>query len=379
MQAGARQRQHRNTTTARHALCVLSVLLVVLGLLLGRILSPLAPHPAALRSLSSMYAALDSPASGQASFLRSDKPPDSAVDKADNSVPDNNVPYHPETVAARALEVGSRSLLCQKPGCIIQGDVGNWEQLNTIISLLVTKDNRLVMVILQKKTILLRSETGVAEIRLQHQPYGLALLPNGRLAAACPRDKLILIVDIDAKDHVVHRINTRKQYRSVALGPDHNTLLVISDTDVTIDIITLQGYIIRTLIDSSRVQDVDFPFYLTVREGDVIACALSDDWERTTVIRFRLSESGEVAQVETEKLLFPASAVSVDRAGNMFINQLDGQVMLKTPYGDYRQLLRDSDEYGIGSGILVHDDRLVVAWDFPDGDFLLMEYMLSDE
>ena len=354
MHARARQRQHRDDATTQCAFCVLSGILLVLAILLGSALYP--PHP---------------------SDFPSDLSVNEAENKANNLFPTSNVPYKAERVAAQALEAGSKSLTgrpCEQQGCLSQGD-------GVLLSLLVTTDNRLVVVNEKLRTILVYSETGVDTIHLQHKPFGLAQLPDQLLVVACPYDSVILIVDIDAENHIVRNISTEKQYTSVAPGPNKDTLLVASKTHFTIDVITLQGSIVRTLVDSARLQDIDLFVSLTKHEEDVTACAFSKDGARSTLIRFRLSESEEVDQVHTETLLFPSIAVSADRSGNMFINHIFGQVVLKKPDGEYRGLLLNPKpgEYA-GSGIVVRDDRLAVAWSgINDDGFLLMEYKLFDE
>ena len=375
MHAEARQRQHRDSATTQCALFVLSVLLLVLGILLGCALSPL--HPLSVHSLTTVHAVRNDKTPRPAPDSRSDQSLNEAESKAHYAFSTSGVPYHPATVAAQALKVGSRSLTgrpCEQQGCISQGD-------GAVVNLLVTTDNRLVMANEELGSILVYSETGVDTIHVQHKPFGLAQLPDQMLAVTCRDDNVILILDIDGENRVVQNVSTHKQYASVAPGPSKETLLVASPTNFTIDVITMQGHVIRTLIDSARVHDVHFTLYLKIHEGDVISCAGSKELAMSTLIRFRLSDSDEVDQVDTETLIFPVFAVSVDRAGNMFTNQVLGQVVLKTRDGEYRHLLHSPkpDKY-IGTGIVVHDDRLVVAWHSSDGNhFLLMEYKLFDE
>ena len=373
--SGARQNKDRASGTAQCALWVLSVLLLVLGILIGSALSPL--HLLSFYSLPTAPTSRGGTTSRRAPDTEVNPSPDDAKNQEDISLPANSVPYHPATVSAQALEVGSRSLtgrLCEQQGCAIS--------LNDVwpVDLLVTRDNRLVTAIRYEKIILVYSETEVDTINVECPLFGLTQLPNGLLAVTCMFDEVILIVDIDAEEHIVRKINTKKVYRLICPSPDNNTLVVAAWMDISIDIITHQGDVIKTLVDSKRLQDIDRFHSMTLHGRDVLACFLSEDFERSSFIRFRLSKSDELDYVDTERLPFTTYAFSVDRAGNMFVNQRDGHVALKSKDGKYRRVIHNPDPEYLGTGIAVYGDRLVAAWrNLRTDTSLLKEYKLFDE
>ncbi|KAL8619708.1 hypothetical protein ACOMHN_025794 [Nucella lapillus] len=215
---------------------------------------------------------------------------------------------------------------------------------------------RLVLVRWDQKSLVVKSSSGEHTVSLGCEPFGLAQLPSGLVAVTCPGTPAVLLVNLDSGDHQIQHIPTEKEYYCVAAHPVDDTLIVGTWSD-TVDVITLQGQVVRTLAHRRHLSLGNIRSLTVAREHLLV----TGDKGRQ-IRRIPLSDSSQPL-VETLPGIFPSYPVdtAVDKACNVFVVLRDGGVVMRTTGGAARPPLP-----GQGGGeacrrcrIALQDDRVV--------------------
>ncbi|KAL8619704.1 hypothetical protein ACOMHN_025790 [Nucella lapillus] len=263
------------------------------------------------------------------------------------------VPYTADRVALLALDPASSSLTGSLCG---HGWSGHYDDY--VYDVLVTADRRLVLVRWYQSSLGVKSSSDEHTVSLGCEPFGLAQLHSGLVAVTCPDTPAVLLVNLDSGDHQIQHILTKKEYYRVAAHPVDDTLIVDTWSD-TVDVITLQGQVVRTLADRRHLS-LGIITSLTVAREHLLVTGGGN----RQIHRIPLSDSSQPL-VETLPGIFPSypEDTAVDKAGNVFVVLRDGGVVMRTTGGAARPLLP-----GQGGGetydwccIALQDDRVVVV------------------
>ena len=306
-------------------------------------------------------------------------------EKGDNPPSHGDVPYHASTVRAQALEMGWRSLtgqVCERVGCHPVID-----KYIVVTSMVVTADRRLAVVMsnLLRPTLQVFSVSGVDTIPLPCRPCSLLQLPSGLLALTCPENSMLLMLDMDGEEHVAQHIVTKRSYCTMAHGDRNRTIIAAAWTrdldDATIDVITYQGDVIRTLLNKAQRDSLTRPTSLNVVEGDLLVSDVTKDVNKSVVFRLKMAQDVQHVEVvaDRDRLLFPPTVVAVDTAGNLFIGHLHG-VSVMGQDGQVRRLLDLPERsWTYPLALTLFRDRLLVGWR-NESSFVpsLVEYVLHD-
>ncbi|XP_070211225.1 uncharacterized protein [Littorina saxatilis] len=196
---------------------------------------------------------------------------------------------------------------------------------------------------------------------LQHRPWGLARLPSGLLAVTTGTPTIYLISSIEH----LSNIETRRNYWGIA-GNTDDTIIVSCRIDIdmaaiaSVDIITLDGVLVKTLVDNNTLPSLEWPDYLCVG-GDSLYVA---DSMELIVWKVRIA-TGELQHTLTD--VGNPRQITVDISGNLYIaNSTRHGLMMETHMGKLEEVLHgpeDSEEgQEVPRAVCVTDTLLVVVW-----------------
>ncbi|KAK7487529.1 hypothetical protein BaRGS_00021231 [Batillaria attramentaria] len=192
-----------------------------------------------------------------------------------------------------------------------------------IRSLVVTNDEKIVMADeFQRKmrVMTLENRQLQGEIRMNSTQASVALLDDGLVAVATNDGRQIALVNVSGSDpQVASVIPTLSQYQMVCQG-EGDTLVVGASGDRfnRLDVLSRDGQIVRTLVDSRNDSNLRRPFFLTRWRDDVYV----SDWGRSRIYKVNL-ETGRINSTFGELNLSDLDlneprAVTFDDDGNMY-------------------------------------------------------------
>ena len=165
-----------------------------------------------------------------------------------------------------------------------------------------------------------------ASLTVREKPRRLAVLSDGLIAVTTYQNAIYLLKLIPGLT-VAYRIYTSRLYVGVADGLVDQTLLAScfkTDTDhARVDVITREGYVVRTLVDSIALKDLWEPYYLSVSGG----CVLVSGWWANSVYKVDVT-TGLPVDTLTHPYLESPRQVCADVVGNIYIASGEGHCVL---------------------------------------------------
>lgn len=237
-----------------------------------------------------------------------------------------------------------------------------------ITSVIATRDGRLVMADRKNKMVKVASGEKLQTIRavtLRDVPWALALLHDDLVAVTSDR-KCLHFVDVIGQPSVVRRVNTARKYCGVSAGTTPDTLIVSCDIDkdgpAQIDVITRDGDVIRTVIDSGTLPTMSQPDYLCrVGQHVFVSDRQSNEVFRIDIVCASLKHTG----------INSPHQVACDEANNLYIacSKSECVLVMSGDDGHLRKLVeggQHGDRYFVSPyGVCVTGSRLVVASSHP--------------
>nr|KAG5693972.1 hypothetical protein BaRGS_002270 [Batillaria attramentaria] len=240
-----------------------------------------------------------------------------------------------------------------------------------IPSLVVTDGGKIVMADTHNNKVKVmdsQTPTIVSSLSLGTvSPLGLAILHDKQLAVTSDNACVIHLIDVTAQVRVMRQIKTARLYQGVACGGEEGTLVVSCEKQgelpASVDIVSRDGQLIRTVVDSHVLSDLCRPDYLCVVGGLVLVSDCHPD--SSSVYRVDLATGRVLARLAHNQLKWPFQ-VSADRSGNLYIASNGAQcVLVMGVDGRWRTLLR-REEHGEGYvwpvSVAVTDTGVVVGW-----------------
>ncbi|XP_070179198.1 uncharacterized protein [Littorina saxatilis] len=213
----------------------------------------------------------------------------------------------------------------------------------------------------------------VYEKNLRLKPWVVALLSDQHvLVVTSFHEKRMVLIDIEDSNTPVKEVKTLRRYLGVAAGSDGN--LVVSciqdgDGEASVDIITLEGKPVRTVLSASQaLPELKRPRYLCVQGSK----AFVSDSKSDCVFCLDLDQ-GRLTDTLTHPQLKKPFQVCTDSAGNLYVVSSRGVCVLKKmtnalafePRVDVRhQALVDLETPRCVS---VTDTQLLVSWEMSIG------------
>ena len=239
-----------------------------------------------------------------------------------------------------------------------------------IISIVSTQDEKLVMADRNNNKVkvvdMSDPHTVSASLTVEENPRRLAVLSDG-LVAMTTWKPTIYLLKMSPTLAVTTRIQTGRQYDGVGEGLTDHTLLVSCGKTVSeparVDLITREGEVVRTVVDSTMLTQLSAPDYLCVSGG----CVLLSD-ERTHTVYTVDITTGQLVDTLTHTDMVSPGQVCVDGEGNIYIASADGQCVLVRSTGkQWGRVVYSPDHTDQGCdwpyGVCVtRSGRLVVAW-----------------
>ncbi|KAK7480500.1 hypothetical protein BaRGS_00028234 [Batillaria attramentaria] len=257
----------------------------------------------------------------------------------------------------------------------------NTDAASVITAVLVTDGGRLVMADQSDKSVKVTMVTKpdtYSSIALEGCPYSLALLRDGTVAVtSSPRN--IHFLDVTTRPVERRKIETERSYRGVGcLSRAENDELVVSSVQddnkrACVDIISLQGNVLRRVLDGNTFDQLCEPLHLCVTGNEVVI----SEHEFHKILRLDLNISCvDVRSVSHNDVIYPCQ-ISAGRCGKIFVACFGrglnrGCVLVASPDGAWQRLLDSSDsgdrddESGRvrarPEGVAVTSDGVIVVW-----------------
>ena len=277
------------------------------------------------------------------------------------------VPINTDMVKAQPISAIQSQSLSGYHSCYLPGqDTCFYEYNGMITDMLVTADKKLVISLRDSGlTFLLESALQMTHKSLGHcTSLSVAELPNGQIAVTCQRSNFLMFINTSSScvEHCrrcARRIRTEKSYDALVANPQNNSLIAVKHggDNFTIDILTLEGKVVRTLVSNNTLADLatlnTHYASLAFSNGDLFICGQS------AVYHVNVTDNMQpIVKPLMDDLVFEPRGIATDRTGNLFIMHADG-VLMRDRHGTFQHLLRLGRN--MYHRLAVHGNRLLVA------------------
>ena len=291
-------------------------------------------------------------------------------------VNDNYVCLTELSLSSLCMSASSPVLPCMPPSCAIDVMRGTphhvfsvRSQAEAMYGSVVCVENDLLVVtrvFVNQVAVVDISDLRVvsAPLAVEERPNCLALLHG--LVAMTTNSQTIYLLKVTPTLVVDARIQTDRIYDGVAKGPNRHTLLVScmkTERDpARVDVITIEGDLVRTVVDSTMLNELWEPKYLCVFDG----CVLLSACEKDAAFKVDLA-TGQLVDTLTQADMEAPLQVCVDSGGNIYIAAYGkGCVVVRSRQGLWRRLVGDptNEDCDRPSCVSVAGSgRLIVIWD----------------
>lgn len=210
-------------------------------------------------------------------------------------------------------------------------------------------------------------QTVSSSIKIDEEPYALALLSDGLVAVTTHR-KVIYLLVVNRTLLVFTRFATAIYYNGVAGHTNRNLIVSCRRVDNNgvsrIDIINCRGVVLRTITDSNRTIELNRPSNIFAGNNFVVV----SDWEENAVFKVDIA-TGQLMDgppLSHTDLLGP-SGVTVDSHGNVVVCIPEGHcVLVCSPDRQWKRLDPPHDSHPMYDRpvavCMTHSGRLVLSW-----------------
>ncbi|KAK7474805.1 hypothetical protein BaRGS_00033943 [Batillaria attramentaria] len=222
-----------------------------------------------------------------------------------------------------------------------------------ITSLLATDCGQLLMADILNQSVkelklskLTNTRQKASPVECAVEPWGLAILEDGRLAVTSATTNCICLGDV--RGSKVNVIKTVRKYRGVACG-GNSTLIVSCKSEgklpASVDIIDLtrltggKATVLRTIVTSEEINHLKCPDYIHMMQGELLIA----DRESHAVLRLNFP-TGKLMAVHKHNDLKNPCQIATDRLGNVYVASKGGRCILAIRAdGKWRNLLKADD------------------------------------
>nr|KAG5702653.1 hypothetical protein BaRGS_028039 [Batillaria attramentaria] len=215
-------------------------------------------------------------------------------------------------------------------------------------------------------------------------PFGLAKMPDGRVAVTSSSENVILLIDFGKwKKRIV---KTAKRYLGIgATAPPLKLIVSCCEGEgqrASVDVITVNGVLVRTIIGSGSLNHLYYPWFLHVAGGEVL---ISDNGTHS-LTRVDVT-TGQVLDTctrgESEYLNQPLQLTQGEQGDVIVACFARRRVLMRCANGDWRGILYgavDGDGEAVKPmAVAVVGSVLVVAWNStPINYSVLAGYDMDD-
>jgi hypothetical protein len=219
-----------------------------------------------------------------------------------------------------------------------------------------------------------------ASLKLDNAPWCLAALSSTDVALTND-SKCIYRLNVGKVIQLVSKVKTQRKYWGISASSVDDSLIVScndSDGPASVDVISRDGKLLRTIVDGNTMPGLSWPRYLCTTESRVfISECVRDKLFTVDFTNGRLLDT-----LENDHLKSPEQ-LCLDKEGNIFIGSyIAGRVLVRSPTGEVKVLLEahmhSEPEYRFPRGVCVTPEGvLVVSWDTIIGDSVVVGYQLK--